>query len=125
MVVDDNQGVLELIKNIFSPMGYQVITANNGAAALKKLTAIPKPDLILTDYCMPLINGSELIERLAGDNRFSDIPILVITGSLIDLIKLPSTPNYSGCIKKPFEITNILSIVNTIIHQKSSIDSAV
>jgi len=78
LVVDDSVTTRILERNILKAAGYNVTVAINGLDALTKLSS-EKFDLIVSDIEMPEINGFELTERLRTDNRFKDIPIVLVT----------------------------------------------
>jgi len=79
LIVDDSATMLMSLKSALSIGGFQVETASNGQAALDKLKAGVKPDLILTDINMPIMGGLELIQnvRTLPGGRF--VPILTLT----------------------------------------------
>ena len=58
---------------------YQVVLANSGAMAIKYLT-LNTPDLILLDYAMPIVDGSQIMQMLREDPEFHHIPIIFLTG---------------------------------------------
>jgi two-component system chemotaxis sensor kinase CheA len=78
LVVDDSVTTRILERNILRAAGYNVTVATDGLDALTKLLS-EKFDLVLSDIEMPEINGFELTERLRTDNRFKNIPIVLVT----------------------------------------------
>ena len=79
LVVDDSVTMVQSLKTALSMNGFQVETANNGQAALDKLQAGLKPNLILTDINMPVMGGMELIGKVRALPGFRFIPILTLT----------------------------------------------
>jgi two-component system chemotaxis response regulator CheY len=79
LVVDDSVTMVLSLKTALSMNGFQVETANNGQAALDKLQAGLKPNLILTDINMPVMGGMELIGKVRALPGFRFIPILTLT----------------------------------------------
>lgn len=77
LVVDDNAVILRSIKSMLEEE-YSVAVA---ASATQALTAIGKrkPDLILLDYLMPVMDGKELFKLLKGDEKLQDIPVVFLT----------------------------------------------
>ena len=57
---------------------YQVILANSGAMAIKYLST-NRPDLVLLDYEMPVVNGKQVLEMIKTESDFSDIPVIFLT----------------------------------------------
>jgi two-component system chemotaxis response regulator CheY len=78
LVVDDEPDVRFLLKMLFEAAGHRIIQAHHGAVALELLRE-SRPDLIVTDVMMPVVDGPELIERLRADPATADIPILVLS----------------------------------------------
>lgn len=77
LVVDDSGAVLRSVKGWLEDK-YQVILANSGAMAIKYL-AINRPDLVLLDYEMPVVDGSQVLEMIRTEKEFSDIPVIFLT----------------------------------------------
>ena len=78
LVVDDSGAMLRSVKGWLEHK-YQVILANSGAMAIKYL-ATNRPDLVLLDYEMPVINGKQVLEMIRSEVEFSTIPVIFLTG---------------------------------------------
>lgn len=78
MIVDDNRVVLKILKNILESRNYLTTSASNGMEALK-LAFQEKPDLIITDYLMPEMDGMMLITKLKSQLATRFIPIVMLT----------------------------------------------
>ena len=70
-----------MLRNVKNLLGekYQVILANSGAMAVKYLS-LDKPDLVLLDYEMPVINGKQVLEIVRTEQDFSGVPVIFLTG---------------------------------------------
>jgi circadian clock protein KaiC len=79
LVVDDEPDERFLLRRMFEREGYEVLDAPDGAAALA-IVRESRPDLILTDMMMPVMDGAELIRRLRSDPATAGIPIMASTG---------------------------------------------
>jgi CheY-like chemotaxis protein len=79
LVVDDEPAQRFALRRIFERAGHEVADAGDGAAALRAVRESP-PDLVVTDMMMPVMGGSELIERLRGEAATAAIPILAASG---------------------------------------------
>ena len=77
LVVDDSGAVLRSVKGWLGDK-YQVILANSGAMAIKFL-ATNRPDLVLLDYEMPVVDGRQVLEMMRTEMEFSDIPVIFLT----------------------------------------------
>lgn len=119
MVIDDDQDIVNLLIVILKSSGYDVVSASNAITALSLLEDNISPDLIITDYCMPRLNGCELIERIYSKNSLKDIPAVLITGSDLTSMDLPQTDNFKGLINKPFKVSTVLRTINALLKEKS------
>jgi CheY-like chemotaxis protein len=81
MVIEDDAFVMDIYQTKLSLEGFEVVKAENGMEALKKLEGgeCPVPDLILLDILMPYVNGLEVLERIKKDERFNKIPVILLT----------------------------------------------
>lgn len=77
LVVDDSGAVLRSVKEWLEDT-YQIALANSGAMAIKYL-ATNRPDLVLLDYEMPVVDGSQVLEMIRTEMDFSDIPVIFLT----------------------------------------------
>jgi CheY-like chemotaxis protein len=79
LLVEDNADVRRLYAIGLNQRGFEVKLAANGAEAVDRVAA-ERPDYILLDWMMPLMDGSEVVERLDGEDGTRDIEIIVISG---------------------------------------------
>lgn len=77
LVVDDSGAMLRNVKGWLEDK-YQVILANSGAMAIKYL-ATNRPDLVLLDYEMPVVDGSQVLEMIRSETEFCDVPVIFLT----------------------------------------------
>ena len=78
LVVDDSITIRESIKKLLEP-DYEVTPAESGVSAIRTIT-LNRPDLILLDYEMPVVDGKQTLEMLRWEKAFSDIPVIFLTG---------------------------------------------
>jgi CheY-like chemotaxis protein len=79
LVVDDEPDMRFMLRRILERAGHEVAEAGDGAAALTSVRHA-RPDLVITDISMPVMDGAELIRRLRGDAAVAAIPILAVSG---------------------------------------------
>lgn len=109
LLADDSVTAQNMGRKILTDAGYDVITVNNGSAALKRV-AEQKPDLIVLDVYMPGYSGLEVCVRLKDAPETERIPILLTVGKLEPF--KPEEANRvraDGYIVKPFEASELLS----------------
>ena len=109
LVVDDSISTLNFTKKLLIASGYDVDTAGNGAAALDKYATL-RPDLVLLDITMPLMDGKETLRRILGlDNN----AVVIMTTAIDDgeIIQGYLTRGAVGYIVKPFEIDELTTTI--------------
>ncbi len=107
LIVDDTPANLTLLSGLLKEKGHRVRPVPGGRLALKAVESEP-PDLILLDINMPEMNGFEVCERLKGDRRFSDIPVIFISAltETLDKVKAFNTGGVDY-ITKPFQFEEV------------------
>ena len=111
LVVDDDEPILVLMKNILREFKFEPITASSGQQALE-ITAESVPDLILLDKNMPAMPGDELIAHFREMPRLRDVPVLILSGEPLDDDEL-ATLGAQGAVQKPFDLTDLIQRIRT------------
>ncbi len=107
MVVDDSKIVRKVTKNILEAIGYQVVEAEDGKQALE-VFASEKPDLIMLDWHMPIMNGMEfLLELRKDDNGKKATVIFCTTETELNNIHQALLNGADEYVMKPFDETMI------------------
>lgn len=112
LVVEDERGVAETLRAILEDEGYTVTLATNGRDALAAL-AQQRPDLVVSDLMMPIMNGQTLYRAMQADPQLRTVPFLVVSaldGALIQR-QLPGVPS----LPKPFRVDQILAAVARLV----------
>ncbi len=78
LICDDDPLLLELVEFKLRAKGYLVVRAENGEDALVAMAA-EKPDLIVLDAMMPLLDGFEVLKRVKQDPNFAPVPVVMLT----------------------------------------------
>jgi response regulator RpfG family c-di-GMP phosphodiesterase len=121
LVVDDSKSMRSLLEDALEKNGYTVRTAENGREALDMLHAL-RPDVILSDVYMPVMNGLELCETLHYNPAFSEIPFVVMStendsGNMVHMMKYGA----AAFIIKPFNIEQLMITLNNIFSYEFTI----
>src|SRR5215470_13290897 len=122
LVVDDEAKNVKLLEALLLPRGYAVVKAYNGEEALQQVRQ-ERPDLILLDVMMPLLDGFEVCQRLKGNDETRLIPIVIMTalGQVEDRIK-GIEAGADDFLTKPFNRDELLARIRTSLRLKRAID---
>ncbi|MCY1083106.1 response regulator [Archangium lansingense] len=112
LVVDDEVGITEALNDLLSEEGFHVLVASNGKEALERIAG-RRPDLILLDYMLPVMDGRELLNALQSDSMLRDIPVLMM--SAIPRSSLPRDCQPRAFLRKPFTIDRLLLEVGRLL----------
>lgn len=121
LVVDDQSQNRDLLHAILKPHGFHIREAENGAEALK-LVAEEKPDLILLDLSMPVMNGLTCLKELRKQPKGDEFCIIVITANAFVSDRQKSLlTGATDFIAKPFKINEVLSTIANHLGQASTV----
>ena len=115
LVVDDEEGLVEIIRMRLKQDGYNVVTAGNGQEALD-LARKEKPDLVITDYQMPEMDGLALCAEMRKDPILALTPVILLTayGMIIEETE-QSTAGINAMMPKPFSPRELLAKVRELL----------
>lgn len=119
LIVDDESDVREMLAFTLKRQSFNVVTAQDSQSALKTLGEI-LPDLILLDWMLPDISGVDLCRRLKADERYEDIPIIMLTarGEEDDKIR-GLDAGADDYITKPFSPRELGARINAVMRRTS------
>jgi CheY-like chemotaxis protein len=109
LVVDDEWAIAELLTDLLGDEGFHVTTAGNGKQALGKISD-RRPDLILLDFMMPIMDGPATLRALAADARTAGIPVVMMS-SLPEAAVAERASGYRVFLRKPFRIPEVQEAV--------------
>jgi two-component system, chemotaxis family, chemotaxis protein CheY len=105
LIIDDDEAILVMLEDLLEDSG-KIIAHQNPLTALEWTRHNPPPSVALVDMMMPHLNGKELIERLRADERYRNIPILVVTASAENREAVERL-GVQGYIRKPFDFKGL------------------
>ena len=115
LLVEDIALNRELIRVLLEPFGFQVTEAVNGQECLDQLATI-RPDLILMDWVMPVINGLEATQLIRANDAWRDIPIVVVTArSAEEIAPLLKGSEVAGFLRKPILLLDLLIQIQALV----------
>ena len=117
LVVEDNPSLLMGIQGVLEVEGYIVSTATNGKEALEEL-AVARPDLIVADIMMPVMDGYETTKRIRAQQEFSSLPILALTAKAMkgDREKCLQA-GANDYLSKPIDVDRLFSMLRVWLYQ--------
>lgn len=113
LVVDDEFAIALLLSTVLEDEGYRVFTAANGRQALQRL-AENRPDLVISDLMMPLMDGASMARAIRDDPASAGIPIVMMSG-LPEAAVRERFDGYQGYLRKPFVDTRLIRLVREIL----------
>jgi CheY-like chemotaxis protein len=116
LIVEDEWAIADWLEVLLSEQGYHVLVASNGRQALDILLH-DTPDLILTDFMMPYVDGPGLIAALAENPRTQAIPVVLMT-SLLESAAKERTGGFVAFLRKPFREADLLRVMTEILPGK-------
>ncbi len=114
LVVDDEFGVAEVIEAILEEDGYRVLTAVNGRQGLARLAEY-KPDLVLLDLMMPILDRPSMLRAMKADPAFKDIPVVMMSSARPRARSTRSASGYVAFLRKPFRAAAITDLVARLL----------
>lgn len=123
LIVDDEPHIVHILRYKLERTGYRVETAEDGEEGYelaKELT----PDLIVTDYQMPILSGYEMSVKLHESELTADTPVVMVTarGHKLTPSELAKT-NIRQLMCKPFSARELLSVIEELIQESGGFDS--
>lgn len=111
LIVDDDAVLLESIADLLLLSDFDVLTASNGAEALQILQR-QRPDCIISDVMMPELDGYGLLEAIRTHDRWSTIPVILITAYDRPYARASTQDILPDAIlSKPFDVDQLITVI--------------
>jgi len=118
LIVDDEPDCISIIQCRLEWCHYQVITATNGEEGLQAAEK-ERPDIILLDTNMPVMNGQEMLERLRKHPILKDTPVIMVTALCEKQdIAAASAIGVEDYVTKPIDFTSLIEKISSILGNK-------
>ncbi|NQT01380.1 MAG: response regulator [Planctomycetes bacterium] len=120
LVVDDEPDCISIVQGRLEWSHYEIITAANGKEGLEK-AANEKPDLVLLDTNMPIMDGHEMLERMRKDPVLKDTPVIMVT-ALCEAQDVTAASSFgiSDYVTKPIDFAKLVEKISNTLEQKTS-----
>jgi CheY-like chemotaxis protein len=122
LIVDDEDSLLDILADILEGEGYRVVTAANGKDGLARVEA-ERPDLILSDFMMPIAGGHELIRAARSLPGSQNLPVIMMSASEESIV-LSGRLKAGGStvfLRKPFQLEALLPLIERLIGKGDSV----
>jgi two-component system, OmpR family, alkaline phosphatase synthesis response regulator PhoP len=120
LIVEDEQGIVHLLRSRLEPEGFQVIAANNGQEGLRAVTEA-RPDLVILDLTLPDLDGYEVCRRIRRQPETARLPILVLSGRAEEIDKVVMLElGADDYVTKPFNAKELVARVKTLLRRVST-----
>ena len=117
LIVDDEEGIVTVVKMYLEHHHYEVITANDGQEGLDK-AKVEKPDLIVLDLMLPRMNGYKVCGLLKNDTRYAKIPVILFSAKTQEKdMELGQEVGADAYLTKPFEPDVLLAKIEELIKE--------
>ena len=119
LTVDDSKTIRTIVKKAFRPYDCEMIEAENGVEGLAAANR-EKPDLIVLDITMPVMNGIEMLEKLKGDAVMKNIPVIMLTAesgkdNVMQIVKM----GVKDYMVKPFKGEQLIERAQNLVKLES------
>lgn len=112
LIVDDEFGIADIVAEILSENGYEASIAINGRLALEHM-AEQRPDLVLLDVMMPVLDGIGTLAAMRADGALADIPVIMMTALPETLPKERTL--FQEALSKPFSEEQLFAAIERLL----------
>ena len=120
LVCDDLGDMRYMIEQILAKAGFEVSTAKDGIAAIELMDECV-PDLVITDWMMPRLDGLGLVQAIRENTRLAGLPVIMLTAKSDEDSRLVGLDTGADAfLGKPFNELELLSLIRNLLHLKSN-----
>jgi CheY-like chemotaxis protein len=119
LLVDDEISSAQVLGLILAEQGYLVTVAGDGRQALARLDDA-RPDLLVTDFMMPFMNGADLVRAVKALPAYERLPVLVISGAPEAALR-PYQLGHDRFLRKPFGFDAFVDAVRALLERKDAV----
>jgi CheY-like chemotaxis protein len=112
LVVEDDEDIRDLLSTLLIVLGFEVREANNGQVGLEMLRTGWKPDLIVLDLMMPVVNGWAFRAAQRRIDGLRDVPVIVLSARRPPYREAEGSFEVADILPKPFDLDNFLAAVS-------------
>jgi CheY-like chemotaxis protein len=122
LCIEDQAGMLDLLRLILETDGYDVLGAQDGVEGLEMMHR-QQPDLVLLDLMLPEVDGAEVLLQKGKDPDIRDIPVIAVTAltSPFDQLMWKRHTEIKDYVTKPFRRTDLLRTIERVLSQDQGV----
>lgn len=114
LIVEDEFTIADLLEMVLADAGYSVLIAGNGRQGLERMAEGPLPDLVISDYMMPVLDGAGLIQAMRSSEAQRGIPYIIMS-SMPETAVRERIKGYAAFVRKPFQLMAMVGLVATVL----------
>ena len=115
LVVDDEALIAMALEAALEDAGYRVATAANGRQGLERLAEAPRPEIVLLDMMMPVMNGPAMLAAMAADPELAGIPVVVLSSLPEEAIRARVGEGVAAILLKPYTADEVLNAIARVL----------
>lgn len=119
LLAEDDDDLRSLYGYMLLAAGYKVNAVRNGLEAFAEIQ-INRPDVLVTDVAMPVLNGLDLIMAIRSNDEFADLPVVAVTSFGEEICELARAVGATDAIDKPTELERMREVINAAVSRPSS-----
>ena len=117
LVVDDEALIAMALEAALEDAGYRVATAANGRQGLERLAEAPRPEIVLLDMMMPVMNGPAMLAAMAADPELRGIPVVVLSSLPEEAVRARVGEGVAAILLKPCRAEQVLEAIARVLGQ--------
>jgi two-component system, sensor histidine kinase and response regulator len=113
LLVEDDPDIRDIVQDVLEAEGYDVIPASHGKQALEFLLGVretARPDLVILDMMMPLVDGTHVLEAIRSDRTLASMPVVVMSA-----VAHEKPAGAAAFLRKPFSLDTLFDAVHTLV----------
>ena len=114
LIIEDEFAIAELLEMALTDGGYRVMIAANGRQGLERLAQNPPPDLVISDFMMPILDGAKFLHAMRENEAHRNIPCIIMS-SVPEASVRRHVEDYAGFIRKPFRLADMVQLVDSVL----------
>jgi len=117
LIVDDELSLTDFLEHALLDVGFEVMKAGDGVRALH-IASVHHPDVVVTDFMMPMKTGLELTAEMRADPALRDIPAILTTGAQGAEVR-GRADLFDAVFDKPYNLDSVVDVVRNLCEQNS------